>query len=70
MNLKERIDEALEHYDYVLVAIDVEPTDNIVSALSDWGATLPSLYRYLTIVYGAGRVSKSKRKVRIDNGNK
>ena len=64
MSLTEIINEVLEHYDYALVGVDINATDNKVSASSDWG-NKASLFRYLTIYYGAERVSKYKGLIKI-----
>ena len=64
-SLRERIDEALEHYEYVLVGVDGEATDN--KLYCNFPTTLGIMYRDFTIRFGAERVSKVKRMVRIDN---
>jgi len=66
MKLTDRIDEVLEHYDYALVSLTGESTDNVVCVDNVLGMKIGQLYNYLTIVYGAERVSKAKSKVRID----
>jgi len=68
MSLQDRIEEALEYYDYVLVTLKGESTENVVVVKSH--TTIKPLFHYLTIVYGAERVSMFKGKIRIKNANR
>lgn len=63
MTVKERVDEVLEYYDYALVKKGEEGSENVVVVKSD--VTPQMIFRYLTIVYGADRVSKTKKGVKV-----
>ncbi len=64
MSLQDRVKEVLEHYDYALIGVKGEATDNVIYC--NFPTTIPILYRDLTISFGADRVSKHKGKVRVD----
>ena len=63
MDLYERIDEVLEHFDYALVGIKGEATENKLYA--NFPTTLPIMYRDFTIAFGADRVSKHKGMIKV-----
>ena len=63
MSLVNIIKEALEHYDYVLMSITKPSSDNIIHV--NFPTTNLILFRYLTIIFGAGRVSKSKGMIKV-----
>lgn len=65
VGLVSRVDEVLEHYDYALVKTKGESTDNQIK--SEIG-TAQQLFRFLTIHYGANRVSKTKGMIKITDG--
>lgn len=62
-SLPQKIDEVLEYYDYCLVGVKGENTDNKV--FSNYPTTIRQVYNYLTIHFGADRVSKEKSKVKV-----
>ena len=64
MSLQDRIDECLEHYDYVLVGVNIDSSDNVIGVQST--TTNLHLFRFLTIAFGSDRISKVKGKVRVD----
>jgi hypothetical protein len=63
MSLIERINETLEHFDYVIVSGNGYDSDNkIVTKLS---ATKDRIFRHLLIAYGVNRVSKVRGGVKV-----
>lgn len=64
MQLTEQIKDVLEHYDYCLVsATPGENTENVVHVKIK--TTPQRLFRDMTILFGAERVSKAKGKIKI-----
>ena len=64
MSLEDRINECLEHYDYALVGVNIDSSDNVVGVPST--TTNLQLFRFLTIAFGSKRISKQQNKVRVD----
>lgn len=61
--LPDKIDEILEHYEYALVGVKGEATDNKV--YSNFPTSTKQLFNYLTIRFGAERVSKQKTLIKV-----
>lgn len=65
MSLKDRIDECLEHFSYVIVKKADNSYDNVVNVPMEYPAPPASLYRFLKVIYG-DRAIKYKGGVRIN----
>lgn len=63
MSLSSRIEEVLEHYDYALITTNKFSFDNSLNA--DTTANIGMIFRTLTIKYGADRVSKTRKGIKI-----
>jgi len=63
MNLKDRIDEVLEHYDYCLVSKTGTTTDNIIQV--ETPTKIRFMFYALTIMFGAERVSMVRGQVKV-----
>jgi len=63
MDLYQRIDEVLQHFDYALVGVKGNAVDNKLYA--NFPTTNNIMYRDFTIAYGAKRVSKHKGMIKI-----
>ncbi len=63
MDIYEKIDEVLKHYDYALVTVNGYDSDNIVVVA--FPTTNAIMFRDFTIAFGSNRVSKFKGKIKV-----
>jgi len=63
MDIYEKIDEVLKHYDYALVTVKGHDFDNVV--VVTFPTTNAIMFRDFTITFGSHRVSKFKGKVKV-----
>lgn len=61
--LKNKINEVLEYYDYCLIGVKGDASENKI--YTNFPTTVGILYRDLTIQFGAERVSKTKGMVKV-----
>ena len=63
MSLYERIAEVLEHYDYCLIVTKKSTTDNVINV--EFPTTKDKIFRDITIHFGAAKVSKTTKGVKV-----